>query len=115
MRCPSCNAENDKDASQCSSCGQALKKSKRRGGQTEANSPFSWPVAPANWPVTRAYWAACLGLIPGLGLLFGPAAVLLGFIGKAHVKTDPACTQPGQATAAIVLGSLATLTNWLGL
>lgn len=117
MRCPSCNAENDKEAARCGACGTALaRKPKRRAaGQVEAVSPFVWPVEPANWPCTRAYWTACAGLIPGLGLLLGPAAVVLGFLGRAYAKTEPECTAPDQATVAILLGSLITVTNWVGL
>ena len=117
MRCSSCNVENAKEASRCVSCGVALtKKSKRRGGgQVEMPSPFSWPVDPLSWPCTRAYWAAMAGLIPGVGLVLGPVAVVLGFIGWRHVKAEPACTVSGQATAAVVFGTLETLTNWVGL
>src|SRR5262245_21812429 len=116
MRCPSCNAENDKETARCSECGAVLaRKPNRRATEVEAPSPFGWPVEPVNWPCTRAYWVACVGSVPGLGLVLGPAAVVLGLRAKAHARTEPECTTPEQATAAVLLGAISTLTNWLGL
>jgi hypothetical protein len=116
MRCPTCNAENDKETGRCSGCGTILaRKPKRRATEVEAPSPFAWPVEPANWPCTRAYWVACAGLIPGLGLVLGPAAIVLGLLGRAYARSQPECTAVEQATAAVLFGSLSALTNWLGL
>jgi hypothetical protein len=55
------------------------------------------------------------GLIPGLGLLLGPIAVLLGIRAWARGRSDPAFTLQAAARAAIVLGLLLSLTNWVGL
>lgn len=117
MRCPACSTENTAEATQCGSCGRALaRKPKRRAaGQQEAPSPFERPVDPVNWPCTRAYWVSCVSLIPGVGLIAGPLAFLLGVQGQVHASRQPACTTSSQAHAAILFGALSTLTNWGGL
>jgi predicted Zn finger-like uncharacterized protein len=61
-----------------------------------------------------AYYLGVFSLIPCLGLLLGPAALILGILGIRYVKANPAAKGTGHAIAGIVLGSLTTLLNWGG-
>ena len=116
MRCPSCSAENPREATRCPACGAALvKKPRRKGSQPDVGSPFERPTDPANWPATRAYWLAIAGLVPGLGLLCGPVAVVLGKLARPAGRSDGEQVAYNLATAAIYLGAAVSITNWLGL
>jgi hypothetical protein len=120
MRCPACDTENVSETPRCSSCGSPLRPARRRRGrrrhaaeETVAPSPA---LAAANHRAAlRAYRVSVLGLIPGLGLLLGPLAVVLGAAVRRRVHSDPDLGVQNLATASVVLGALATLTNWLGL
>jgi hypothetical protein len=79
------------------------------------DSPFSPCTNETNRPALRAYRISLLGLIPVLGALLGPVAVLLGALTLWRRKAQPEFTAHGPALAAVVLGSLITLTNWAGL
>ena len=64
---------------------------------------------------TPAYRCAVYGLIPVAGLFFGPAAIVLGFIGLLRQPTDPKARSIGPARAAILLGTLEFISNGVGL
>ena len=118
MRCPACNAENAPDAGRCALCGGALapprrKPARRRGPAAETDSPFA-PRGGPDRAALRAYRVCLLGLIPGLGLLLGPAAVVLGALARRRGRSAPDFTGQGRATAAVALGAAIALTNWLG-
>jgi hypothetical protein len=69
-------------------------------------------------PNRRAIWAyriSVIGLIPGLGLGLGPAAIVWGLLARLLGRIDPEFTGHGLALTAILLGVLNTLTNWIGL
>jgi hypothetical protein len=119
MRCPSCDAETP-EAPACASCGRPLPAPRRRpprkrGVAEVLETPFSEHVEPANRPAMRAFRVAVYGLVPGLGLFLGPLAIVLGALAGWRGRSDPAFTAPTPARAAVVLGALITLTNWLGL
>jgi Domain of unknown function (DUF4190) len=59
-----------------------------------------------------AYYLGIFGLIPCLGSLLGPAALILGILGLRVVQKHPTAKGTGHAIAGIVLGSLETLGNW---
>jgi hypothetical protein len=59
-----------------------------------------------------AYYFGVFSLIPCLGNFLGPAAVILGCLGIAHVKKYPTAHGTGHAIAGIVLGALTTLLYW---
>ena len=59
-----------------------------------------------------AYYLGVFGLIPCLGFLLGPAALILGILGLRFVQKHPSSKGTGHAIAGIVLGSLETLANW---
>src|SRR5262249_42831092 len=65
-----------------------------------------------NGRALAAYYLGVFGLIPCLGLLLGPAALILGILGMRYVKANPTAKGTGHAIAGIIMGSLATLGNW---
>jgi hypothetical protein len=116
MRCPACNVDNEKDNGRCEACGAPLgRKSRRRGVAMENNSVWSGPITASNLPAARAFRVACLGVVPGLGLIFGPVAALMGGWARIRGRADPDFTYQGAAAAAMALGVVVTLTNWVGL
>ena len=116
MRCPACKAENADEAAACGTCGAPLtRRPRRRGVAEESDTPFSPRTEASNRAALRAYRLCVLGLVPGLGLALGPLAMVLGGLARARGRTDPDFTARGPALAAVLLGGLITLTNWLGL
>ncbi len=116
MRCASCNVDNPNSAVKCAKCGAALsRRSKRRGIAQESDTPFGGPVEPANRSAVWAYRVAVLGLVPGLGLVLGPPSFVWGLWAWLRGRRNPEFTARGPAYAAILLGVLNALTNWLGL
>jgi hypothetical protein len=116
MRCPSCQTENIPTAVTCIKCGQALtrRSRSRRTAIDELDNPFCGPFRPANLPALRAYWMALWSMIPVLGLVLGPLALLLGLRARRRCLPDPEFTAKGPLLASLVLGSAVTVTNWLG-
>src|SRR5262249_2951347 len=96
MRCASCNADNPREAATCAGCGAALgRRVKRRGIAEESDSAFGGPVEPPNRSAVWAYRVAVLGLVPGLGLGLGPAALVWGLAAGWRGRRDPEFTAPG--------------------
>lgn len=113
MRCPECGADNSDDATQCSSCGVKLaRRPRRRPGTSDSSTPFSTGPDTRSALALAAYRCSVIGLVPFLGLLFGPLGAVLGLVAW---RQERAGASGGPANAAIVLGCLETLTNWLGL
>jgi hypothetical protein len=115
MQCPSCNAENAEEATRCAKCGATLSRRRRRNAIDDTDTPFGRYIDPANRPAVRAYRVAVLSMVPGLGLLLGPVAVVLGAVAQRRGKADADFTARGPAAAAVVFGALTALTNWAGL
>jgi hypothetical protein len=120
MRCPSCDTENAPGASRCGSCGAALGPARRKGGRRrgpaeETDTPSASAEGGTNRAALRAYRVAVLGLVPGLGLLLGPLAVVLGTAARRRGRSDPDFTARSHAAASVVLGALTAATNWLGI
>lgn len=116
MRCPACNTENVDAALQCSSCGGSLpRKPRRRGLAAETDTPFAPRTEACNRAALRAYHVCLVGLIPGVGLLLGPVAMVLGLVARRRGLKEPGFTAAGPARAAVLLGGVITLTNWIGL
>jgi hypothetical protein len=119
MRCPGCNTENAPGTSRCGSCGATLGPARRKGAGRHGPAEGTDTAPPADGEGTdraalRAYRVAVLGLIPGLGLLLGPLAVVLGTAARRRGRSDPDFTAQTHAAASVVLGALAAATNWLG-
>jgi hypothetical protein len=124
MNCPACQTENAAEAVTCSSCGRSLRTGSsappippaRRSNSRRRNASGGDPAMadesdnPAAW---RAYRVALWSLVPGLGLLLGPAAVALGWLAVRAAGEDASARN--RARAAALLGALVALTQWLGI
>lgn len=122
MRCPACKTDNAADNTACASCGASLNgrpaarsRGPRRAVAEESDTPFESLGIGPNRPARLAYYLGVIGLIPGIGLLLGPAAMVLGAWAWWRGNGNPAFTSRNIARAALILGLLLTLTNWAGL
>jgi hypothetical protein len=121
MRCPSCTADNPDAATKCAACGGPLKAS--RGGSRvrghvlpeAAEDPWGRLGEGSNRPARLAYHLAVIGLVPGLGLVLGPAALALGVYAGRRGRGDPAFNSVPFVRTAVGLGLAEGLTNWAGL
>ena len=73
----------------------------------------SLPVG--NPPARVAYICAVVGLIPGLGLLLGPPALILGVIGRRRALRDELRRGLGHAYVSRIAGAVETACNAAGL
>jgi hypothetical protein len=62
-----------------------------------------------------AYRLSLCGLLPGLGLVLGPVALVLGLVAAGSSWRKLGFKSGSLCIAAIVLGLLLTLTQWWGL
>jgi hypothetical protein len=60
-----------------------------------------------------AYRCGAIGLIPGLGAVLGPIALIVGFFSLRYLKKHPTAKGTGHAVAGIVLGLFATIISWV--
>jgi hypothetical protein len=96
--------------------GNAGRRAKRRGLLPESDTPFSRQAAEVHGPLAvRAYRWGVYGLVPGVGLLLGPAAFLLGVCAWLRGRGDPERKGLPLSKAATVLGFLIGVTQWAGL
>jgi hypothetical protein len=59
-----------------------------------------------------AYYLGVFSFIPCVGLLLGPAALILGILGLRYVKANPTAKGTGHAIAGIVMGAITSLLYW---
>jgi F0F1-type ATP synthase membrane subunit c/vacuolar-type H+-ATPase subunit K len=123
MLCRSCRASNPPSAVRCRKCGQRLP---RRPGSEEDDEDDDYDdddeddvdevvssiVPYKNAQALVAYYCGIFGLIPGLGLILGPTAAVMGFLGARYARENPRAKGQGHAVAGIVLGMVETLLNW---
>ncbi len=118
MNCPTCHAENAAEAVTCTRCGRSLQvngdRSARRSGSRRRSSEAAEAAVtdtnnPAAW---RAYRVSLWSVVPGLGLLLGPVATVLGCRAVCDAGDDLSASN--RAKAAIVFGAGSALTQWLG-
>ena len=76
-----------------------------------ADSPISGLIPYRNSPALVGYYISVFSLIPILGLILGPTAVILGIFGVKAYKNDNRRKGMAHAIVAISLGSLTTLGN----
>ena len=70
-------------------------------------------IIPAkNPPALIAYYCGVFSLIPLLGNLLGPAAIVLGVMGLRARKRNPNLPGKAHAIVGIVLGTITTLVYW---
>jgi hypothetical protein len=112
MLCPVCKKENEDGNHNCAHCGSRLTKRRNRrrdedqeNGESSADYRIAW----------LAYRCAAIGLIPFVGLLLGPVALILGAIAWWQTRRNPWKKGLGPVGAALLLGLLITVTMWSGL
>lgn len=59
-----------------------------------------------NAKALSAYYLGVFSLIPCLGLILGPIAIILGFLGLGYAKKHPEARGQAHAIVGIVLGGL---------
>ncbi len=115
MNCPACHAENSSQAVVCSACGGSLhNRPARRTASRRRNNDAAEAAAvdsnnPAAW---RAYRVSLWSIVPGLGLLLGPAAAALGYRAMRDAGDD--FSAGNRAKAALLFGIGSTVTQWMG-
>jgi len=116
MQCSGCATDNVNGAAICIKCGARLTRPARRK-RASFDDKYSLIATrvPKDPTTVAAYRCAMIGLIPGLGLPLGGAAIALGLRGMRYFKTDPDAHGKAHAVAAIVLGALELITNGIGL
>jgi hypothetical protein len=115
MRCPSCNAENANDVRACTACGARLPRKNRRRSTEVAEAPATQEGLLGNPVIVAAYRCMVLGLVPPLGLLLGPAALVLAFVGFLRSRASPTPVRSGPAFAVMALAAAIGATQWGGL
>jgi hypothetical protein len=78
------------------------------GGVFGSFTPWKNPAAVYSYAVGLA------GMTPVLGLVLGPAAIVLGFVGRARLRRNPEIKGLSFIRAGIVLGTLDFLVNVAG-
>ena len=116
MRCPACDAENIDDAPQCADCGATFsRRPRKRDDSSSSETPFSKRAVERNPLAVKAYRIGVFALIPGVGLVLGPIALVLGLIAWNRGRLEPPNKRGGHVTGALLVGSLLVVTNWLGI
>lgn len=67
-----------------------------------------------NPPAVYSYAIALAGMTPVLGLVLGPTAIVLGFVGRARLRRNPEIKGLSFIRAGIVLGTLDFFVNVAG-
>ena len=81
-----------------------------------SDTPFSGQAADTRGVLAVwGYRLSLCGLIPGVGLLLGPLALVLGLLAALSTWRKLGFKAGSLCIAAIVLGLLTTLTQWWGL
>jgi len=88
------------------------KRNRKRPDRSELPSSF---LPERNPPARKAYIFAIAGIIPVLGMLLGPPAILFGWLGIKKAKTIEDRNGYGHAIVSILLGVLETISNAIGL
>jgi hypothetical protein len=83
-----------------------LRRIRRDDGVLNSLIPYRNPKA------LVGYYLGVFSLIPCAGLLLGPAAIVLGWLGIRHRNAHRSAGGLGHAITALVLGALTSLANW---
>jgi hypothetical protein len=76
------------------------------------DEPVSTIIPYKNLKALIAYYCGVFSLIPCVGAVLGPVALILGILGLRYVGQHPTAKGTGHAIAGIVLGGLTLLFNW---
>jgi hypothetical protein len=58
-----------------------------------------------------AYYCGVFGLVPILGMILGPIALVLGILGLRYSRRNPKARGAGHAITGIILGGLSTVAH----
>lgn len=116
MRCPACGADNPADTKKCASCGERINRRPRRQELfDQSDSPFVRRPDSRNRTALLAYRYAVFSLIPFLGLLLGPIAMIIAFIAWRQEDVDPENRQTRHSLVAFFLGLATFCASAVGL
>jgi hypothetical protein len=88
---------------------------KRSAAPSEPDTALSSLVPYTNPRALTAYYCSVFSMIPGAGLVLGPAALILGFLGFRAARGTPTAKGAAHALIGMVLGAIGTIANWGGL
>jgi hypothetical protein len=77
----------------------------RRRKNDRSEVPVSF-LPDGNPNARRAYLCAIIGLVPGLGVLFGPLAIIFGVLGRRAALRDEVHRGLGHAWVSRILGAI---------
>jgi len=84
---------------------------KRSAALPAPDTALSSMIPYTNPRALTAYYCSIFSIIPCMGLVLGPAAVLLGILGLRFVSASPAAKGTVHAVIGIALGAITTLAN----
>jgi hypothetical protein len=109
MHCPGCDAVNAPEAVHCQTCGDKLPRSV---GDDAAKKRRLASVIPDKNPRALAgYYCGFLALVPVVGIVLAPVAIVLGIMGLRHRLDHPEARGAAHAVIAIVCGALSLACN----
>ncbi len=97
INCPECNNAISNAAVACPYCGKPIE-TQEKGDATGGIIPYKNP------PALIAYYLGLFSLIPCLGLLLAPAAIILGIIGLKKKNKCPVIKGGIHAWIGIICG-----------
>lgn len=123
MRCPACHTVNPPESQRCQSCGEKLSPpgtSPVAGEELEVLPAEPLPLAGRqksedadivsilipykNPKALAAYYCGFFAIIPAVGFVLGPLAILLGILAVRYASANPTAKGLGHAITGIVLG-----------
>ncbi len=114
VRCPACNTENLPQSRQCAQCGGPLVRKARRRARREGAAAQTQASDLGNDTTRAAFRCAVWGLIPGVGVVLGPIAVVLSLLAYRREKAGPPRRGRSPALAVLILSACVLVTNWVG-
>jgi hypothetical protein len=81
-------------------------------GTPGEDDAFATIIPYRNPKALAAYYTGIASLVPLLGLIAGPVAIVLGVLGLRARKKDPRLKGSAHAITGIVLGSITTIVNF---
>jgi len=109
--CTSCGTKHPFNTFSCTNCGRPLHEHGAETGGGAAYETVGAIIPYRNKYALAAYYMGVFSLIPGLGIILGPAAFTTGVMGLKDVKSSPEDKGTLHAWAGIILGGLTTIGN----